>query len=178
MATFRVNNLAFSFRSNIRASKYDDWAHHRAVLMIAGKKAVDLVAIRRTTPSRVCWLIEAKDFRLLSGAPGDKNVFDLPRTVAQKAVDTWTGLEDAASNAANFDERHFADLARSASEVRVVLHMEPYAGGHSKLFPRIPNPANVLQKLKQFIVHLDATPLVLSIATTAQSGVPWSVSGL
>ena len=146
--------------------------------MIAGKKAVDLVAIRRTSPPPDCWLIEAKDFRLLRGVPGDKNVADLPKTVASKAIDTWSGLKDTALNAADADERELASVARTASRVRVVLHLEPYTGARSRLFPEIPSPANILQKLKPLVRELDVEPLVLSIATTVKFDVPWSVAGL
>jgi hypothetical protein len=176
VATFKVDNLVFSFQRNISASKYDESDHHRQVLMPTGKKAVDLVAVRRTALPPDCWLVEAKDFRLIRGTPGDKNVADLPATVASKAADTWDGLRDAASQATNAGEKQLASLARTAARVRVVLHLEPYTGGPSKLFPKNPSPASIQQKLKQLVRDLDPRPLVLTMATTAKSEVPWTVS--
>jgi hypothetical protein len=137
---------------------------------------MDAVAVQRTTDPPDCWLIEAKDFRFVRGIPNEKNGALLPDTVASKARDTLEGLKDAALNAEVEHERALAQLARKAARVRVVLHLEPYTGAPSKLFPVNPNPANIQQKLKQLTRDLDPNPLVLSISTTAKANVPWTVS--
>lgn len=179
MATLVVDNLAFSFHGNHLATKYDDWLHYRRFGPAAGMKAVDAVAIRQTTIPPYCWLVEAKDFRAIRGEPGDKNLIALPAMVASKALDSWTGLEAAAcSDKAEASEREFAQLARRARRVRVVLHMEPYVGTTTTLFPLNPSPASIQQKLKQLVGKLDSNPLVLTIETTAKAGVPWTVTGL
>jgi hypothetical protein len=56
-----------------------------------------------------------------------------------------------------------------------VLHLEPYAGDTSTLFPS-GFAASVLQKLKQLVKNTDPNPLVLNIANTPAAGVPWIVS--
>ena len=75
-------------------------------------------------------------------------------------------------------EKEHAALAIRAARTRVILHLEPYVGRETKLFTVQPNPANVQQKLKQLVQELDPHPLVLSIATSARAGVPWSVTGI
>ena len=58
---------------------------------------------------------------------------------------------------------------------RVVLHLEPHEGPHTKLFPRNFS-GGVLQKLKQLVKQIDPEPKVLNIANTRWAGVPWTVS--
>jgi hypothetical protein len=176
MASIRVDDsLTFHFKTNVQASKYDEWRYYREVLEPQQHAAVDLVAVRKTQQPKDCWLIEAKDFRRIRGVPGDKNVSKLPETVESKARHTFADLPDTASSAVEPGERSHAELALRAERIRIVLHLEP--GASSKLFPVMPKPADVQQKSKQLLKDLDPNPLVLSIATTANAGVPWTVTG-
>ena len=101
MATLRVDTFAFHFEPNHAASKYDAWDYYRRVLQPQANqpKAVDVVAAKRTgLRPPCCWLIEAKDFRTVTGTPGSKNdASGLPQLVADKAIDTWAGLQDRCS---------------------------------------------------------------------------------
>jgi hypothetical protein len=159
-------------------SRYDDWQHYRDVLQPTDKKAVDVVAARFMNRPPECWLIEVKDFRQIRGSPGQKNeASELPATVADKVFDTIAGLTDAAANAEDADEKAHASRARRASRTVVVLHLE--VASPSKLFPRVPNPANIHQKLRAILSsravgNLDPDPVVASMARP--SGLPWRVS--
>jgi hypothetical protein len=136
---------------------------------------MDVVAFEELLPTSTMWLIEAKDFRIITDPPNPCNVTGLPQTVADKAMHTLAGLADAAINATLDSEKNHANIALQVSTKRIVLHLEPHAGQHSALFP-INFSANVLQKLKQLVRSIDPNPLVLNIKNTPTSGVPWSVA--
>ncbi len=158
------------------AEKYDGWQHYLQVWQNSngGKKAVDVVAMRiQATPATV-WLIEAKDFRVITNPPKPSHISGLARDVAEKAADSLLGLEDAAKRAEIPAEKEYAKRAIAAQERRIVLHLEPHVGPHSALFPR-GFGAGVLQKLKQLVRSVDPNPLMASIAKPAL-GVPWAVS--
>ncbi len=176
MPALLVDNLRFEFQSTHVAEKYDEWDHYKSVWNAAGgRKAVDVVAFRLQSLPPVAWLVEAKDYRTISQPPEPSNLRGLAETVASKVRDTLAGLGDAAANATIAQERDHAQRAIAAGRVRVVLHLEPHAGHHSKLFPdRF--QAGVLQKLKQLLRGVDPTPLVLDLASTRRAGVPWTVS--
>ncbi len=174
MATLAVDELLFHLQPNISASKYDEWIHYRTVLQPRSKKAVDVAAARSTTHPPCCWLIEVKDFRQLRGEPGEKNQ-DLPATVTQKALDTLDGLQDAASAATDAHEQSHAALMLRAATAQVVLHLEA-ANTPSRLF-QVPNPANILQKMRQILKQeprLHKEPIVTCMANNR--GLPWTVT--
>ena len=172
MATLKVDDsLEFHFAPNVSAWVYDQSIHYKNAQKIKQQlKAVDLVAADKTKlRPPVCWLVEAKDFRKLRGEPKPKNdAANFPGTVAQKVADTLSELPSVQGIPT-------VELALRATAVRVVLHLET-APAKSRLFPNQPNPANMRQKLRQLLRHIDPSPLVLSIETTPKADVPWSVS--
>jgi hypothetical protein len=175
MATLLVDSLRFTFLPSIEAQKYDDSQHYRTVWQLQGRTAVDIVAMKMAAvPDRV-WLIEAKDFRVVRGVPKPSNVQGLAQTIATNVADTLAGLEHAAANAIDPDEKEYATRATSAGQTRIVLHLEPHSGPHTKLFPANFS-SGVLQKLKQLVKGIDPNPLVLNIANTTMARVPWAVS--
>jgi len=168
-----VDSLRFSFRPRIVAEKYDDWNYYQKVLRVERNlKAVDVVAVRVLTEA---WLIEAKDFRMITQPPAPANLAGLAQTVNAKVRDSLTGLGLAAGSADRDSERRHAQWAVAAGERRVVLHLEPHSGPHSRLFPQR-FAASVLQSLKQLVKDVDSRPKVLCIANTAQANVPWNVT--
>jgi hypothetical protein len=171
MPTIQVEFLLFTFTSTVAAEKYDHWQHYRNVWSTRNQKAVDVVAVESATTT---WLIEAKDFRIINNPPKKSNLATLPDTVAAKVSHTLAGLVDASANAANPSERSHASMSITAHAKRIVLHLEPPVGQHSALFPT-GFAANVLQKLRQLVKATDSNPLVLDIANTPVSGVPWTV---
>ena len=176
MPALLVDNLRFEFQSTHVAEKYDEWAHYKSVWNAAGgRRAVDVVAMRLQTAPPTAWFIEAKDYRRISQPPEATNLKGLAETVAGKVLDSISGLENAAAEATSDKERLHAQRAIAAKSRRVVLHLEPHVGGHSKLFPA-GFRAGVLQKLRQLLRDVDRTPLVLDMASTPRAGVPWTVS--
>ncbi len=173
MTTIAVDTFRFDFEPNWAAQKYDEWAHYAQLLAVRPLKAVDLVAVRLQQPPGVAWLIEAKDFRIITIPPEPSNLIGLAETVRAKVRDTLTGLSDAAIHAQETEWEH-AIRTVASGRYRVVLHLEPYVGPKTKLFPRN-FEAGVLQKLKQVVRDLDRNPLVLKISNTPRAGVPWSV---
>jgi len=171
-------NLTFVFPESMDAQKYDTWTHYKEVRNkpIRSQKAVDVVAVQTSAEPVTTWMIEAKDFRTVTSPPRPSNVATLHKTVAAKVQDTVEGLADAARHAAAPSEKELAQKTQTATTKRIVLHLEPHTGPHTALFPR-GFAADVLQRLKQMaeIRAIDNNPLVLSIATTRGSGVPWTV---
>lgn len=178
MVTLNVDTLTFAFTGTIAdAQIYDKWVHYTTVWNAppGGQKAVDVVAVETGTPPNICWMIEGKDFRVITNPPKPSNIGGLAQFVADKVQDSFAGLNDAANSATTPTEKSLATLAVSATANRIVLHLEPHAGAHSALFPA-GFAASVFQKLKQLVRAIDPNPLVLNIADTPAAGVPWAVS--
>lgn len=171
MPVLQVDALTFTFSGTVAAESYDHWQHYTNVWNTAGRpqKAVDVVAVESPALPTVTWLIEAKDFRTITYPPRPSHIAGLPQTVADKVRDTLGGLADAAVNAALTSERHHAVMAVAAATRRVVLHLEPHVGSHSKLFPA-GFAASVLQKLRQLVKATDPNPLVLKLPTPPPQG--------
>lgn len=178
MTSLRVENLVFSFPGTVAAEKYDDWQHvDRDWPDRAGRKKVDLVVVQPASAPLTTWMIEAKDFRVITSPPKESNLAGLPATMANKVEDTLRGLAATAAQGQVATEKTHATFAMQAAQRRIVLHLEPHppGGTHSALFPQ-KFTADVLQKLKQLVADIDPKPLVLSIARTPEAKVPWTVS--
>ena len=176
MPTLQVDTFQFTFEPTVAAQNYDTWQHYTAVWNAAGgQKAMDVVAVESPAAPITTWLIEAKDFRVISSPPKRSNVAGLAQTVGDKATHTLAGLADAAVHAAVVSEKAHATSALAAPSKRVVLHVEPHTGPHTALFPA-GFPASVLQQLKRLVKTIDPNPLVLNIANTPAAGVPWTVA--
>jgi hypothetical protein len=177
MPVLQVDSFQFAFAATVVAHSYDQWQHYLNVWNTAGRnqKAVDVVAVENPAAPTNVWLIEAKDFRIISHPPRPSNLAQLPETVAIKVEHTLAGLADAAVAAADALERSHASIAIAARTKRIVLHLEPHTGQHTALFPARFS-ANVLQKLKQLVKTTDPNPLVLDIEHTPGAGVPWTVA--
>jgi hypothetical protein len=176
MPVLQVDSLQFNFAPTISSQRYDAWQHYTMVWNAGGgQKAVDVVAIESAAASITTWLIEAKDFRIITYPPRPSNIGGLAQTVADKATHTLAGLIHAAANAAVASEKTHAISALSAPAKRLVLHLEPHTGPHSALFPA-GFPAGVLQQLRQLVHAIDPNPRVLNIANTPMAGVPWTVA--
>ena len=85
--------------------------------------AVDIVAMRMAAAPDIVWLVEAKDFRVITRAPEPSNLRGLAQTVARKAADTLVGLTDAATNAVDPEEKQHAVRAMTTTPTRIVLHL-------------------------------------------------------
>jgi len=178
MAYLLVETLVFDFHASVVAEKYDDWQHPNIDWVDReGKKQVDVVALSPVPNTKTTWLIEAKDYRVITNPPKPSNLGSLPQTVAQKVKDSLLGLADTAANGKVPAEKAHASAALSASTHRVILHLEPHptSGTHTALFP-VNFTANVYQSLKQLVKLIDPDALVLNIANTPGYGVPWTVS--
>jgi len=177
MPTLQVDTLQFVFSPAVSAGIYDQWQHYTTVWNAppGGKKAVDVVAVDGAPPPSTAWLIEAKDFRVITQPPKPSNIAGLAQFVADKATDTLAGLAHAQNHAAVAGEKQLATDAMNSNNKRIVLHLEPHTGAHTALFPA-GFAASVLQKLQQLVQAIDPKPLVLNIANTPAAGVPWTVS--
>ena len=178
MSVLRVESLSFSFETSVNADKYDDWRHvNRDWADRADKKKMDIVAIETVPAVQILWMIEVKDFRIITGTPKRSNLSELPQTVANKADHTLLGLADAARNAQESSERLLSSQSQACRTTRIVLHLEPHppSGPQSALFPH-GFSASVHQRMKQLVSHIDPNPVVLEISTTPQANVPWSVT--
>lgn len=176
MPRLQVDTLSFDFDAGVNAQLYDRSQHYTTVWNASsgGKKAVDVVAVQGTPSSSTAWLIEAKDFRVITNPPRSCNIGGLAQQVTDKVNDTLAGLADASIHASEPSEKAIAASALASGLKRVVLHLEPHTGHHTALFPTA-FAANVLQQLRRLVRAVDANPLVLNIATTSAAGVPWNV---
>lgn len=177
MPILQVETLRFDFDATVAAQIYDRWQHYTTVWNAppGGQKAVDVVAVEGSPPESVAWLIEAKDFRVITNPPKPSNIGGLAQFVADKAAHTLGGLADAGANATVPSEKQLAMDAVASASRRVVLHLEPHTGAHSALFPA-GFAASVLQQLRRLVATIDPNPLVLNITNTPATGVPWAVS--
>lgn len=176
MPTLAVESLNFTFGRNWDAQRYDESHHYNDVWNSkGGRSGVDLVAAKMQAVPNTAWMIEAKDFRQITQPPEPSNLLGLAATVAKKAEDTWLGLADAADRAQDAGEKRLAMRARSAKRRRVVLHLEPHVGPHTKLFPASFS-VGVQQKLRQLLKSTDPNALVLNIGNTPKAKVPWKVA--
>jgi hypothetical protein len=177
MTTLQVDTLRFDFAAHVAAQMYDQWQYYTVVWNAApgGQKGMDVVAVEGTPPNSTAWLIEGKDFRVITNPPKSSNIGGSAQFVADKAAHTLAGLAGASAHAAVPEEKQHATDAVASTTKRVVLHLEPHTGAHSALFPK-GFAASVLQQLRLLVKAIDTTPLVLNIANTPASGVPWTVS--
>jgi hypothetical protein len=168
MPTIPVGALSFTFDDGWLASGYDDWSFYRNRFQRIRDqvKAVDLLAI---DPDRTAWLIEVKDYRRHRRT----KPIDLAEEVAHKVFDTLAALLPARINGDVAEETRIARAMLSARRLRVVFHLEQPTT-HSKLFPRVIDPANVLMKLKQLIKPIDAYPQVVD--TNRMAALAWTVT--
>lgn len=162
----REGNILWSIDDECSAVKYDEWAFYRKHFTgcAGGCKAVDLLV---HSGGGVLWLVEAKDYRR-NRREREKGPLD--EEIATKARDTLAGILAASVNATE-DERSFAKVARTASTIRIVLHLEQ-PSSPSKLFPRAFDPADVQQKLRQSVRSID--PHALVVDTRNRATVPWT----
>lgn len=167
MPTINVDGIAFTFPDNWVFSKYDEWAYYKSYARArSGTKAVDLLAI---DPQRTAWLIEVKDYR----AHRRTKPTELSDEVAQKVHDTLAAVLAARTKASVLDERDLARRVTSATRLRVILHLEQPAK-HSKLFPRVIDPATLTLKLRTLLKPVDAHPAVVEIAELR--GLEWTAA--
>lgn len=178
MSSLRVDSLSFTFETSVSADKYDDWRHVNSDWSDrTDKKKMDVVAVEPVPAVHTLWMIEVKDFRVITNPPKPANLAGLPRTVADKADDTLLGLADAATNARNPSERRLSSQSQACGTTRIVLHLEPHppSGAQSALFPHRFS-VSVYQRMKQLVAHIDTNPLVLNCSNTPQAPVPWNVT--
>ena len=143
----------------------------------SGSKVVDVVANEAPPPPQVTWLIEVRDFRVITNPPRSTNLGGLAATVEQKVRQTLAALPVVVADSPDPAHRDHAARASAAARRRVVLHLEPHPtnGAHAALFG-VGYAANVLLQLRALISDIDPNPLVLSIARTPSAKVPWTAA--
>jgi hypothetical protein len=175
-APILVEQLSFAFDSSVAPFQYevagtcvDGWPK--------GAKVVDIVAHDLNTPSDLAWLIEAKDYRIITNPPKPTNLGGLAATVESKVRDSLAAFPVIAQQTNDPAARSHASITSSSLRFRVVLHLEPHPqlGAHAALFP-VNWVANILLQLQSRLSDIDPSPLVLDIARTPTSQVPWSVT--
>lgn len=176
MTTVAVEQITFTFDAAVVPLQYEaggicvsGWPQ--------GSKVVDVVSNDTATPPAVTWLIEVKDFRVITSPPRSSNLGGLAATMEAKVRDTVAALPVVAAASQDPATRSHAASAASAAKYRVILHLEPHlsTGQHAELFP-VMYAAIVLLKLQQLIKDIDPNPLVLDIGRTPRAGVPWSAA--
>jgi hypothetical protein len=192
MPTIEVGALTFQFPDSWKIVKLDDWRFYKnqfirlssglrqpcgacgaelrcrncGTVKTQGVKAVDILA---RDPAATLWLLEVKDYRR---SPRTKAI-GLADEVALKVRDSLALLVAAAMSAKDPEERSFARDALTKERVCIGLHLEQPMQ-HSKLFPRVIDPADVLQKLRQLVRAIDPHPRVFEMGMRVTA--PWTVS--
>ena len=176
MTSISVEQLTFLFEPSVVPFQYE-----KDAVCVAGRpqgsKVVDVVAHDLPVPASLTWLIEAKDYRVITDPPKPINLFGLAATVEAKVRDSLAALPLVGAQSTNAAAKAHALLASAAPAMRVVLHLEPHpaAGLHAALTPAS-WIADVLLQLRINLVDIDPNPLVLKIARTPAANVTWSVS--
>jgi hypothetical protein len=175
-APIAVERLSFTFDSSVAPFQYevagqcvDGWPR--------GAKIIDVVAHDRDTPPDVTWLMEAKDYRIITNPPRPTNLAGLAATVESKVRDSLAAFPVVGQRSTDPAARSHASISSTSRCFRVVLHLEPHPqlGAHAALFP-VNWAANILLQLQSRVSDIDPSPLVLNIARTPASQVPWSVA--
>ncbi|MYD86787.1 MAG: hypothetical protein F4018_01875 [Acidobacteria bacterium] len=155
MPSLQEGELTFDFPDEgSEVAKYDEWSFFRNQFQTVCGRAggVDFIFVEHQRT----WLIEVKDYRHHRRT----KVADLAGEIAAKVRDTLAGLAACRCNANDTDEQHVSDRALSTPAIGVVLHLEQPAR-HSKLFPRVADPADLTQRLKQLLKPVDPHPRVV-----------------
>ena len=155
MPSLQEGDLTFDFPDDgPDVAKYDQWSFYRNQFqtVCGGAKGVDFVIVEAQQTS----LIEVKDYRHHHRT----KVADLAGEVAAKVRDTLAGLAACRCNANDTAEQRIANLALSTPSMGVVLHIEQPVR-HSRLFPRVADPGDLTQKLKQLLKAVDPHPRVV-----------------
>lgn len=169
----KVEQLDFDFDATVVPFQYE----HGGVVVHGWPptKVVDVVAHEAAVPPPVTWLVEAKDFRVITNPPARANLQDLAPTMDAKVRASIAGLAVAAAASNDPTVRAHAGVAIQTGSFRVVLHVEPHVGPHTRLFP-IEYLPDLLVALRRLVKDIDADALVLDIARTGTAPVPWTVS--
>ena len=176
MTTIPVEQLSFTFDASVVPFQYEV-----AGVCVAGwpqgAKVVDVVAHDLPVLAQCTWLIEAKDYRVITNPPKPTNLTGLAATVEAKVRDSLAALPVVGVQSTNAAAKSHAMHASAAPAIRVVLHLQPHpsSGQHAALFP-VSWIANVLLQMRINRVDIDPNPRVLDIARTPSANVPWSVS--
>ena len=176
MTSISVEQLTFVFEPSVYPFQYE-----KDAVCVAGwpqgSKVVDVVAHDLPVPASLTWLIEAKDYRVITDPPKPANLAGLAATVEAKVRESLAALPLVGAQSTNAAAKAHALLASAAPAMRVVLHLEPHpaAGLHVALTPAS-WIANVLLQLRINLVDIYPNPLVLNITRTPAANVPWSVS--
>lgn len=159
--------LCFKFPEGWEVKKYDSFAFYKNQFQTAcgGRKAVDFIAV---DGNKCVWFIEVKDYRN-HAREKSINIID---EFCIKLLDSLTGVLAAKFNGVN-DEQAFALSAVKARKLRAVLHFEQ-PQRHSRLFPRIFDPANMQTKIRQQIGK-GVDPHALVAEQNRMGTLPWTV---
>ena len=119
---------------------------------------------------RDLWLIEVKDYRKYRRSK--ENV--MWNEMALKVLHTLAGLVAVKMDFSD-QMNGFAGECFKCTKLKVVLHLEQPKKS-SKLFPRVYDPANVKEKLRQLIKPINAHPKVTEMEN--MYGVAWTVNSV
>ena len=167
-----VDSREFTFPEGWVCCKYDELPFYRNKIEPSfkvdkepGLKGVDIVAF---SPDRQMWLIESKDYRRhrRTKAIGPAQEFVL------KVRNTLTGLMVAVVDKQDNTLDDIRKCAHTATSMRLAFHLEQ-PRLHSKLFPRVFDPADVQQQIKANVHRICPHPLVID--ATNQGLVLWTV---
>ena len=91
MTSISVEQLTFTFEPSVVPFQYEK----DAVCVVGwpqGSKVVDVVAHDLPVPASLTWLIEAKDYRVITNPPKPTNLVGLAATIEAKVRDSLAAL--------------------------------------------------------------------------------------
>ena len=178
MNTVYVGNIKFLFSPRVSADKYDDWQHVNRFWMKRNTKKIDVI-VASIEPGET-WLLEVKDFRIVTDPPNASNLSDLPGTVIQKAIHTLEGLEETSVNGMVQSEKNLSFLfLRPGQNITLVLHLEPSAIPDSPLFFSKSYYLSVFQKLTQLKTRCPRiTSFIIVHLTNPNHDLPWTATSI
>ena len=172
---FVEGSLTFSFPDDWSVCRPEETSFYSRhfVSFCGGCKEMDFLGF--DPGQRTFWLIEVKDYRVHART----KPMDLADEVAKKTRDVLAMLptallrDAAASQPDRLQVKDFWHRARTATQLRVVLHCE-LPVSPSRLFPGIHNAANLQAKLRQQLRAVD--PHSLFTDRSRSQALPWSVA--
>lgn len=110
--------IQYDAESSTGLFDYDEWGKHSQIPLLPQTPRVDVI-VQQAGSQNVVWLVEVKDYRILTQRPKRKNLEDLDQTLAKKLAATLAVLKTTAEV-----PQELAGAVSYADHLYYVVHIE------------------------------------------------------
>jgi hypothetical protein len=164
------SNIDWTFADGWSVMRYDNSTWYQKHFQgCADSAAVDFLVVQDN--GEQVWLVEVKDF---TTEPPDPDKPPLWQIITKKARDTLAGVLAGSVHANKECERELFRRAARATSLCVAFHCE--RPRHStRLFKRLPDPADLRDKLRNTLRAIDRRVMVVDCFSTPEH-LPWTAT--